>query len=196
MEGNNFFLDLIASLKKNESKKQIQSDIKEIGDIKIPLTGTLSKSKTRKQIKEDVKNLGDINASLVGKLNKSKTKAQIKKDLESTNSTVNLTGKVDSEGIATSVKQAASQAQKTANSNPVDIDVAFKVKKEKLLNDIKLLAQQNSKLFKNTDMSIKYNTLLDNAEIARNTVELSTLRTQLCRKLGDDSMPAKQLQNL
>ena len=176
MEGNNFFLDLIASLKKNESKKQIQSDIKEIGDIKIPLTGTLSKSKTRKQIKEDAKNLGDVNASLVGKLNKSKTKAQIKKDLESTNSTVNLTGKVDSKGIATSVKQAASQAQRAANSNPVDIDVAFKVKKEKLLNDIKLLAQQNSKLFKNTDMSIKYNTLLDNAEIARNTVELSTLR--------------------
>ncbi len=47
------------------------------------------------------------------------------------------------------------------------------------MNDIKLLAQQNSKLFKDTDMSIKYNSLLDNAEMARNSVELSSLRTQL-----------------
>ena len=42
-----------------------------------------------------------------------------------------------------------------------------------------LTARQNSKLFKDSDMTIKYNSLLDNAELARNTVELSALRTQL-----------------
>ena len=148
----NFLLDLIASLKKTQSKKQIKEDIKNLGDIKIPLIGTLNKSKTKSQIKQDLSS-------------------------SSLNGTINLTGKVDSKGIATSVQQATTQAQKQVNSKPVE--VAFSVKKEKLLNDIKLLAQQNSRLFKDTDMSIKYNSLLDNAEMARNTVELSNLRTQL-----------------
>ena len=146
----NFWIDLIASLKKGDSKKQVKEDIKNLGDIKIPLIGTL---------------------------NKSKTKAQIKQDLSSLNGTVDLTGKVNNKRVAASMKEATAQAQKQVDSKPVEM--AFSVKKEKLVNDIKLLAQQNSRLFKDTDMSIKYNSLLDNAEMARNSVQLSTLRTQL-----------------
>lgn len=146
----NFLLDLIASLKKTQSQKQIKEDIKNLGDFKLPLIGILSKSKT---------------------------KAQLKQDLSALNGTINLTGKVDSKGITASVQQVTTQAQKQVDSKPVE--VAFSVKKEKLLNDIKLLAQQNSKLFKDSDMTIKYNSLLDSAEMARNNVELSTLRTQL-----------------
>lgn len=146
----NFLIDLIASLKKGDSKKQVKEDIKNLGDIKLPLIGTL---------------------------NKSKTKAQIKQDLSSLNGTVDLTGKVNNKRVAASMKQATAQAQKQVDSKPVEM--AFSVKKEKLVNDIKLLAQQNSRLFKDTDMSIKYNSLLDNAEMARNSVQLSTLRTQL-----------------
>ena len=149
MEQNNFILDLIASLLQSKSKKQIQEDIKNMGDIKFPLVGTLSP----------------------------KTKAQLKKDIASLNGTVNLTGKIDNKGVATSVQQATTQAQKQVDSKP--IDVSFSVKKDKLLNDIKLLAQQNSRLFKDNSMAVKYNSLLDSAEMARNTVELSTLRTQL-----------------
>ena len=146
----NFLIDLIASLKKGDSKKQVKEDIKNLGDIKLPLIGTL---------------------------NKSKTKAQIKQDLSSLNGTVDLTGKVNNKRVAASMKEATAQAQKQVDSKPVEM--AFSVKKEKLVNDIKLLAQQNSRLFKDTDMSIKYNSLLDNAEMARNSVQLSTLRTQL-----------------
>ena len=146
----NFIIELIASLKKGASKKQVQTDAKNLGEIKVPLVGTLKKVKTR---------------------------AQLKQDLASMNETVNLTGKFNSKGITTSVQQATSQAQKQANDAPVQM--IFTVKKEKLINDIKLLAQQNSRLFKDTDMSIKYNTLLDSAQMARNTVELSALRTQL-----------------
>ena len=146
----NFLLDLIAALKGKESQNQVKQDIKNyLSNIKLPLIGTLSP----------------------------KTKAQIKQDIASLNGTINLTGKIDSKGITTSVQQVTQQAQKQVNSKP--IEVAFSVKKEKLLNDIKLLAQQNSKLFKNSDMTIKYNSLLDNAELAKNTVELSALRTQL-----------------
>lgn len=146
----NFLIDLIASLKKGDSKKQVKEDIKNLGDIKIPLIGTL---------------------------NKSKTKSQIKQDLSALSGTVLLTGKVDNKRVAASMKQVTAQAQKQADAKPVEM--SFAVKKEKLVNDIKLLAQQNSRLFKDTDMSIKYNTLLDNAEMSKNTVELSTLRTQL-----------------
>ena len=146
----NFIIELIAALKKGASKKQIQEDAKNLGDIKVPLVGTL---------------------------NKAGTKAQLKRDLSSMNGTVNLTGKFNGKGVTASVKQATAQAQKQANATPVQM--SFAVKKENLINDIKLLAQQNSRLFKDTDVSIKYNTLLDNAEMAKNTVELSTLRTQL-----------------
>ena len=149
MGEDNFILGLIASLLQSKSKKQIKEDIKSMGDIKFPLVGTLSP----------------------------KTKAQLKKDIASLDGTINLTGKVNSKGVVTSLQQATAQAQKQADLKPVEM--SFSVKKDKLLNDIKLLAQQNSKLFKNSDMSIKYNSLLDNAEMARNTVELSALRTQL-----------------
>ena len=152
MEENNFILDLIASLRDKESREQVKEDIKNfLSDLKVPLIGTLSP----------------------------KTRSQLKKDLASMDGTVNISGKVSNKSVSTSLQKATAQAQKQANTKPVEIGIDFSVKKEKLVNDIKLLAQQNSKLFKDTDMSIKYNSLLDNAEMARNSVELSSLRTQL-----------------
>lgn len=147
-------------------------------NFNIDLTGGLDQSKSQEQIKKDVKNLGDIKVPLVGTLS-SKTAEQLKKDITTQKGTINLSGKVDSKGVASSLQQATTQAQKQANAKPVEVGVDFTVKKDKLVNDIKLLAQQNSKLFKDTDMSIKYNSLLDSAEMSRNTVELSSLRSQL-----------------
>ena len=68
----NFLIELIASLKRNQSKKKIQEDAKNLGEIKVPLIGTLNKTRTR---------------------------TQLKRDLESLNGTVNLKGKVDKKGI-------------------------------------------------------------------------------------------------
>lgn len=146
----NFLIELIASLKKNISKKQIREDAKNLGDIKVPLIGTLNKTKTR---------------------------TQLKRDLESLNGTVNLQGKVDKKGIVTSVQQATQQAQKQANAQSIRMD--FSIRKDKLVNDIKLLGQQNSKLFKDVGMTQKYNQLLDSAKLANNTKELQNLRLQL-----------------
>lgn len=152
MEQNNFILDLIARLLGKESQEQVKKDIDSfLSNIKVPLIGTLSP----------------------------KTQSQLKKDLSSMDGEVNLSGKVDSKSVATSLQQATAQAQKQANMKPVEVGVDFAVKKDKLVNDIKLLAQQNSKLFKDTDMSIKYNSLLDDASMAKNTVQLSSLRNQL-----------------
>lgn len=150
MAENNFWINLVASLKKGQSKKQIQSDAKNLGEIKVPLVGTLDKAKTR---------------------------AQLKKDLSSLNGTVKLTGNFDEKGLNTSVQQAAQKAQKKAKAQPIEID--FSVRKDKLVNDIKLLGQQNSKMFKDAGMAQKYNQLLDNAKLAVSNKQLQSLRLQL-----------------
>ena len=106
-EQNNFWIDLVASLKKAQSKKQIQSDAKNLGDIYVPLIGKLSP--------------------------KSKTIAQLKKDLSGVEIPVNLTGKVNKKGVVTSVQQATKQAQATANKST--IQVSMNLKKDKLIND-------------------------------------------------------------
>ena len=147
---DNFIIDLIASLKKGASKKQVQEDAKNLGDIKVPLVGTL---------------------------NKTKTKAQLKQDLSSMNGTVNLKGKFNSKDVTASVRQATAQAQKQANVAPVQM--SFSVKKEKLINDIKLLAQQNSRLFRNADMTAQYQYLLDSAKLTTTESQVNNLRMQL-----------------
>lgn len=149
-ENNNFIINLIARLKKSESKKQVQTDAKNLGDIKTPLIGTLNKTKTRKQLKEDQASLNGI---------------------------VNLSAKVDKKNIADSVQKATQQAQRKANEKPVEVKLS--VKKDKLVNDIKILGQQNSRLFKDSGMSVKYNDLLDRAKLASSSAELKNLRAQL-----------------
>ena len=149
-EQNNFWIDLVAVLQKTKSKRQVQSD---------------------------AKNLGDIYTPLIGILNKTKTRAQIKQDLSSINGTVNLNTKVNSKGAVQAVQQAAQQAQKKVNSNPIQMSV--NIKKDKLINDIKWFGQQNSKLFKDSNMSAKYNNLLNNAQLATSSKELQNLRLQL-----------------
>lgn len=150
MAENNFWVNLVASLKKRQSKKQIQTDAKNLGEIKVPLVGTLDKAKT---------------------------KAQLKKDLASLNGTVKLTGKFDQKGLDNSVQQATQKAQKKAKAQPIEID--FNVRKDKLINDIKILAQQNSKMFKDAGMAQKYNQLLDNAKLAVSNKQIQSLRLQL-----------------
>lgn len=152
MEENNssFFLDLVAALKKAQSKRQIKEDIKTLGDIKVPLVGTL---------------------------NKSKTKSQIKQDLSELNGTIDLTGRVNKKDITTSVQQATAQAQTTANSKPIQI--SFDLQKDKLINDIKVFGQQNTKLFKDSDMAAKYYSIFDNAKLATSGKEINNIRLQL-----------------
>lgn len=178
MGQNNFILDLIAGLKKTASTKQIKSDIKQIENpgLKIKLIGFLNKTKTREQLKKDIANI-EVPVQLTGKLDKTKTKAQVKQDLESLNGTVNLTGKVNKKGVTTSVQQTTEQAQSQVDKTP--IQVSFSLRKDKLINDIKVFGQQNSKMFKDANMSAKYNSLLDNAKLATSSKELKNLRLQL-----------------
>ena len=96
MDQNNFFLNLIASLSKGQSKKQIRTDIKNLGEIKIPLIGTL---------------------------NKAKTKSQIKQDLASINGEIKISGKVDKKSLNAQIQQSTQQAQKKAKSQPIQLSL-------------------------------------------------------------------------
>lgn len=152
MSQNNFIVDLIASLQEGRSRKQIQAMAKRFVDIKVPLTGTLDKARTKSQIERDVASLKITN-------------------------TVNLQGKVNKNSVTTSAQQVAQQAQNIANKRPIRYNA--EIRKDKLISDIKILGQQYSKLHKDANMSAKYNTLLDNAKLARSSKDISNLRAQL-----------------
>lgn len=151
MDNNSFWINLIAKLKKDQSKQQIKTDVKSLGDIFIKLTGKLDLVKTRKNIKSQLKDLN--------------------------NNSLTITPTVNKKGVQNATKQAVDNAQKTANSKKIQID--FEVNKQKLINQIKILGKDNSKLFNNSEISAKYNQLLDSAKIAKSNSELKSLRGQL-----------------
>lgn len=151
MAQNNFIVDLIAGLKKTQSKQQIKTDVKALGDFYLKLIGNLDMAKTRKYIKNQLKGLS--------------------------NNTFTITPTVNSKGVQNATKQAVSNAQKVANSNKVYY--SFDVDKQKLQNQLKNFAKENSKLFSSKEMTAKYNQLVDSASIAKSKSELKGLRSQL-----------------
>lgn len=136
----------------------------------------LNKAKSKLQLKNDIKNLGDLFANVIFKSQKSKSKKQLQRDLaELNNGTINVKFKVDSKSLSNDVRRSTDQAQKKVKP----ISLYFTLKKDKLINDIKIMGRENSKLFGNSAMSSKYYTLLDNAKLATNTSELKNIRMQL-----------------
>ena len=110
MAQNNFILDLIAGLKKSQSKKQIKADIKSLGDIYI---------------------------KLVGNLNISKTIADANKKLKGWNATFTINPNINTKGLQTATNQAMNNAQKAANKKRIKVN--FELDKQQLLNKIKIL---------------------------------------------------------
>ena len=149
MSDNNFIVNLTAKLH-SKSKQQIESDAKNLEDIKVPLVGTLDQAKTSAQLKQDVASL---------------------------KATVDINGKINTKNITSTVQQSAKQAQKTADANTIQFRTSLK--KDKLINDIRVFGQQNSKLFKDAEMSSKFSSLLDNAKLATSNKEIKNLRMQL-----------------
>lgn len=90
---NNFFLNLIATLQKARSRKQLQTDAKSIGDIYVDLIGRFSMSNVIKTAKNQFKNL-----------------------------TFTITPTVNAKGIQKATKQAINSAQKVSNNNKIHIN--------------------------------------------------------------------------
>lgn len=153
MGQNNFILDLIAGLKKTASRSNIKADVKALGDISIKLVGNLNITKTRQNIKNQLKGLNNL--------------------------TFNITPKVNTKGVQQSVKQTIKSAQNTANKNKINYSYSFDVDKQKLQNELKIFARENSKLFSDKTMTMKYDSLVDSAGVAKSKTEVNGLRKEL-----------------
>lgn len=151
MAQNNFILNMIAGLHKTKSKQQIKTDTKALGDIDVKLVGSLDMPKTRKRIKNQLKGLDNM--------------------------TFNVTPIINSKGVQKATKQSLQNAQKVANDNK--IEYSFDVDKQKMKNQLKNFATENSKLFSSKEMTAKYNQLLNLSNVAKSKSELNALRKQL-----------------
>lgn len=151
MAQNNFILNLIAGLQKVRSNQQIKTDIKSLGDIYIKLIGNLDISKTIKNVKNKLKGFNNIS--------------------------FNITPTVNSKGVQTATIQTIKSARKIANNNK--ITYSFDVDKQKLKDQLKNFATENSKLFSSKEMTAKYNQILDLSNVAKSKSELNALRKQL-----------------
>ena len=147
---NNFFLRLIAALNKTKSVTRIKQDIKKLGDLFVPLIGKLQLGRTRKMINDQLKGR---------------------------TYNVNLSPKINKKNVQNATNQAVNTAKKVANTNKVPLN--FEVKKEQLVNKLKIVAKEYNKLFSNQDLTKKYNSLLNSANIAKSTADLRKVRSEL-----------------
>lgn len=147
---NNFFLRLIAALNKTKSVTRIKQDIKKLGDLFVPLIGKLQLGRTRKMINDQLKGR---------------------------TYNVNLSPKINKKNVQNATNQAVNTAKKVANTNKVPLN--FEVKKEQLINKLKIVAKECNKLFSNQDLTKKYNSLLNSANIAKSTADLRKVRSEL-----------------
>lgn len=147
---NNFFLRLIAALNKTKSVTRIKQDIKKFGDLFVPLIGKLQLGRTRKMINDQLKGR---------------------------TYNVNLSPKINKKNVQNATNQAVNTAKKVANTNKVPLN--FEVKKEQLINKLKIVAKECNKLFSNQDLTKKYNSLLNSANIAKSTADLRKVRSEL-----------------
>jgi hypothetical protein len=154
--GNNFLISLIATLKKAASKAQIKSDIKDIessNNLFVKLIGKLDLAKTRQTIKAQLSNLKNFSIS--------------------------INTKVNTKNIQTGTKAAINASQNVANKNKVKVGLSFETDKKKLLNELSIFSQKNSKLFTNADLTAQFNKIVDATKIAKSRTELKALRSEL-----------------
>jgi len=153
MGQNNFGIGLIAFLEKIKSKKMIKLGIKALGDLYVKLIGNLDMSKTRKHIKNQLKRLNNMTFKITPTMNK--------------------------KGVQNATKQTLKNVQKVANNNKVKIPYSFDMDKQKMKNQLKVFASENSKLFSSKEMTAKYNQLVNLSNVAKSKSELNALRKQL-----------------
>ena len=141
------------------------------------MIAALNKTKSVTRIKQDIKKLGDLFVPLIGKLQLGRTRKMINDQLKGRTYNVNLSPKINKKNVQNATNQAVNTAKKVANTNKVPLN--FEVKKEQLINKLKIVAKEYNKLFSNQDLTKKYNSLLNSANIAKSTADLRKVRSEL-----------------
>lgn len=161
MADNNADIELLATLDESSSEAEILKAIKILNDRLKKNANAKINLETEFDTKAVEQEIQKLQALLQAK----------------NANNINITGNVNSKDVVSSVKNAINQAKKVASQNSIPVN--FDLKKEKLINDIKIFGQQNSKLFTDSNMAAKYNSLLDAANLATSNKEAKGLRLQL-----------------
>ena len=128
MAYNNADIELIASLNESSSEAEILKGIKALN------------SRLQANANAKIKLQADFDTKAV---EQEIQRLQALLQAKSANN-INIKGNVNTKGIVSSVRNAMYQANKVASQNKISVN--FDIKKEKLINDIKILGQQNTKL--------------------------------------------------
>lgn len=149
---NNFLIELIASLNKLKSQKQINADIKQLEQAinSLRLTGTFAKGSTKQELNQYIK-------QLEAQLNHIKLKANIdnknlQRDIDNALKSVRFQDidLLNIEGNKTSLKvrKAIADVKSIVDRSPIMLNV--ELKKEKLNNDLTSYLNKYSKIKEST----------------------------------------------
>ena len=150
MEDNEFMLKLVALLDKAKSKKQVNSDIRELEKVvkNLRLTATLLKGESKKNLNQTVKLLeGQLNKiKLQAKIDQKNLKSDIDKALQniSFKDLKDIDINIDSSKTKLKVQKALADVKKAAQNTPISVNVDLK--KEKLKNDLTSYLSRNSRV--------------------------------------------------
>ena len=147
---NNFILDLIACLQKGESRKQLNSDIKNIEKTlnMLRLTGTFAKGETKKElnayIKQSSNQLSTI--KLKAKIDSKNVKSEVDKALNSVSFKDIDALNIDENKTKLKVKKIIADTKAFVEKNPVSLGINIESKKNKLGNDLTAYLNRNTKI--------------------------------------------------
>ncbi len=148
MNNNEFMIELIAKLQQAKSKKQINTDIRQLEKTinMLRLTGTLAKGNTKKEINQYVKEL-ETKLSYV-KLKAKLDGKNLKREIDNTlhNMTFNEMDALKIDGNKTKLKMQKVMADIKAYAEKTPISVNVSLKKEKLSDDLTSFLNKNSKI--------------------------------------------------
>lgn len=144
---NEFMIKLLAMLDKAGSKKQINSDIKELEKVikKLRMTATLAKGESKKNLNQTIRQMeGQISKiKLQAKFDQKNIKADIDKALQNV-SFKDIDLNIDSGKTKLKIQKVIADAKRTVQSNPISLNLDLK--RDKLNNQLTAYVSRNSKI--------------------------------------------------
>lgn len=162
---NHFSLDIVGALHQSRSRKQINSDIKQIEKTinMLRLTGTLAKGDTKKELNAYIKSLqSQLNhIKLSAKIDSRNLKSEVDKALSGMSFKDIDALNIDENKTKLKIRKAIADARAYAEKTPITVNIESK--KNKLNNDLTAYLNKNSKI---NESSI----LLEEAEKVRELI--------------------------
>lgn len=164
---NDFLMDLVGCLHQSRSKKQINSDIREIEKVinTLRLTGVFAKGNTKKELNAYIAQLSNQLSAikLKVKIDSRKLKNEVDRALNNVSFRDIDALNIDENKIKLKAKKVIADVKAYAEKNPVALSINIESKRSKLDNDL------TSYLNKNTKIS-ESSVLLQEADEVRNLI--------------------------